>query len=160
MEISLMSNKVRDKQKEKYLKEQGTLNPRPEAVQDELFQSSTFFDPKDLVQVKYEMLRRVETDGESVLKTSSKFGFSRPSFYKAQKAFAQHGLAGLVPKKTGPRSAHKLTDEIMDFLQQIHTQDEAIDANSMAQLVLERFGISVHPRSIERAFARRKKKQR
>jgi hypothetical protein len=40
------------------------LNPSPERVTDELFQE--FFDPRDLVQVKYEMLRRVQTEGQPV----------------------------------------------------------------------------------------------
>ena len=43
-----------------------TLNPRPEAVVDEGFRGSEFFDARDLVQVKYEMVRRVEADGVSV----------------------------------------------------------------------------------------------
>jgi hypothetical protein len=63
------------------LQQQGTLNPRPEDVRDELFLQNGFFDPRDLVQVKYEMLCRVETDGKSVTEAATRFGFSRPSFY-------------------------------------------------------------------------------
>ena len=48
-----------DDAKLRSLREQGTLNPRPQAVTDDLFTASEFFDPHDLVQVKYEMLRRV-----------------------------------------------------------------------------------------------------
>ncbi len=44
-----------------------TLNPRPEAVVDEAFRSSEFFDARDLVQVKYEMVRRVEADRLAVI---------------------------------------------------------------------------------------------
>src|SRR4051812_49751372 len=36
---------------------QGTLNPRADDVRDPAFVDSEFFDPRDLVQVKYEMLR-------------------------------------------------------------------------------------------------------
>jgi hypothetical protein len=49
------------------LRQQGVLNPRPDAVTDPLFQSGDFFDPQDMVQVKYEMLRHVEVDKASVL---------------------------------------------------------------------------------------------
>ena len=38
----------------------GALNPRPEAVRDTLFTDNPFFDPADLVQVRYEMVRRRE----------------------------------------------------------------------------------------------------
>ncbi|WP_329343715.1 hypothetical protein OG866_44115 [Streptomyces sp. NBC_00663] len=34
-----------------------TLNPRPEAVVDAVFSASTFCDPRDLAQVKYETVR-------------------------------------------------------------------------------------------------------
>ena len=48
--------------KRKLLQQQGVLNPNAAQVKDPLFQSSDFFDAEDLVQVKYEMLRRVEID--------------------------------------------------------------------------------------------------
>jgi hypothetical protein len=76
------------------LQQQGTLNPRPTAVRDQLFLEDDFFDARDLVQVKYEMLRRVRTEGKSVTEAATDFGFSRPSFYQAQLAFEQNGLGG------------------------------------------------------------------
>src|SRR5215469_8633345 len=49
--------------RQQVLTEQGTAHPRPEAVTDPLFYDSAFFDPNDLVQVKYEMLRSVQVEG-------------------------------------------------------------------------------------------------
>ncbi len=43
-----------------------TLNPNPERVVDEAFGSSELFDARDLVQVKYETVRKVEAHGASV----------------------------------------------------------------------------------------------
>src|SRR5215468_12730208 len=102
--------------KRKHLAASGTLHPTPAKVQDPLFQSSTFFDPDDALQVKYEMLRRVERDGDSVSQAAKDFGFSRRHFYALQHQFAVQGFPGLVPKKRGPKGAHKLTADIMDFL--------------------------------------------
>ena len=82
-----------------------TLNPRPEAVSIEGFRSAEFFDARDLVQVKYEMVRRVEADGVLVSAAAGAFGFSRQSYYSAARALADEGLAGLVPAKPGPRGA-------------------------------------------------------
>src|SRR4029450_2706279 len=79
-----------------------SLNPRPEAVTDDEFGSSEFFDARDLVQVKYEMVRRVRVEGEAVSRSAASFGFSRPSFYQAVAAVDAHGLAGLVPGRPGP----------------------------------------------------------
>ena len=80
------------------LRQQGTLNPRPRDVTHPLFQDSEFFDSRDLVQVKYEMLREVQVENRSVSQSAAAFGFSRPSFYQAQAAFARDGLSGLIPR--------------------------------------------------------------
>ena len=45
------------------LKRTGTLNPHPSSVSDTLFKENPFFDPKDLLQVRYEMLRRHSVEG-------------------------------------------------------------------------------------------------
>ena len=85
------------------LKESGAANPDPQDVRDDAFADSDFFDPRDLVQVRYEMLRRVRKEGHSVAKATSLFGVSRPTFYKVQKDFDDRGLIGLLPNKRGPR---------------------------------------------------------
>ena len=110
-----MARKRKSDPKEAALAETRTLNPRPEAVRDEQFASSEFLDARDLVQVKYEMVRRVRVDGEPVTRAAAAFGFSRPSFYEAAAAVDRGGLAGLVPAQPGPRRAHKLTDEVVAF---------------------------------------------
>src|SRR2546428_13246990 len=53
----------RPSRKRDALKAQGALHPRPQDVTDPLFRESTFFDAHDIVQVKYEMLRRVRGEG-------------------------------------------------------------------------------------------------
>jgi hypothetical protein len=58
------------------LRQQGVLNPHPEKVADPLFQGSEFFDPRDLVQVKYEMLRRVRVEHATVTEVTQAFGLS------------------------------------------------------------------------------------
>ena len=53
--------------KEEFLEVAGALNPEPQQVEDRKFRlPQGFFDPRDKVQVKYEMLRAHEVDGESV----------------------------------------------------------------------------------------------
>lgn len=142
------------------LRRQGTLNPRPDRVTDALFATAGFFDARDLVQVKYEMVRRVKVDGESISHSATAFGFSRPSFYLAATALERDGLAGLVPKKPGPRRAHKVSTEVVDFVLQRLSEDPSLRSSELAREVLARFGSRVHPRSIERALARREKKLR
>ena len=146
--------------KSKALREQGCLHRKPEKVKDPQFHGSDFFDPKDVVQVKYEMLRRVEADGQSVSDTSKSFGFSRPSFYQARDSFAEEGLPGLVPKKRGPHGGHKVTEEIMLFIEKAQSDDATLGGRGLAELVQQRFGITIHPRTIERALHQRVKNKR
>jgi transposase len=136
------------------LAESRTLNPRPEAVTDPAFTSSEFFDPRDLVQVKYEMLRRVSEDGVSVSSAAAAFGLSRQTYYQATAALGEAGLAGLLPGKPGPRGAHKLADEVVEHLQALVASDPGLRPAELAEAVAQRFGIRVHPRSVERALAR------
>ncbi len=142
------------------LQQQGTLNPRPKDVSDELFLRDNFFDPRDLVQVKYEMLRRVQTEGQSVTDAAANFGFSRPSFYQALSGFEQDGLAGLVPRKRGPKQAHKLTEEVLTFIGEVRQKEPSVRLPDLVKLIQERFGTKVHPRSIERSLVRHQKKLR
>ena len=144
--------------KREALRQQGVLHPRPGDVTDQRFAENSFFDPRDLVQVKYEMLRRVQTDGHSVTQAAAAFGFSRPSFYQAQAAFAQEGLAGLVPRKRGPKQAHKLTEEVLGFIIETRQQDPRVRIGDVVRLIHQRFGITVHPRSIARSLSRHQKK--
>jgi transposase len=137
-----------------------TLNPRAGAVVDEGFRSSEFFDARDLVHVKYEMVRRVEADGLSVSAAAGAFGFSRQSYYTAARALADEGLAGLVPAKPGPRGAHKLTDDVLEHLEGLRAADPGVGASELVAAVVERFGVTVHRRSVERALARREAAKR
>ena len=88
------------------------------------------------------------------------FGFSRVAFYQAMAAFRKEGLAGLLPRRRGPKAANKLTDAVLEFIDQQRAADRSLRAPQLAALVQEHLGLSVHPRSIERALARRAKRGR
>ncbi len=151
----------KDRQDPKYetLRQYGALNRAAEAVRDEFFINHEFFDPRDLVQVKYEMLRRVRIDGVSVRQAARDFGFSRTALYQALALLEEQGLPGLIPKRPGPKGAHKLNDAVLEFIQQQQqSADEPLRADVLAEMISSQFGFSVHPRSIERALARRRKK--
>jgi transposase len=140
------------------LRRQGVLNPRPERVKAPWFQTGEFFDADDLIQVKYEMLRHVQTGGASKAVAAALFGMSRPTFYQAEAAFAQEGLTGLVPKMRGPKGAHKLGAEVMAFIEAQIPEGGPLQARALAARIEAELGLRVHPRSIERAIARKKKR--
>jgi transposase len=138
------------------LREARTLNPRPEVVVDEAFVDEEFLDARDLMQLKYEMVRRVRLEGEAVSAAAAAFGFSRPSWYAAAEALDAGGLPGLLPARPGPRRAHKLTDDIVAFVDLTLEEDPSLRSAQLAAAVENRYGVSVHPRSVERALARRR----
>jgi transposase len=150
----------RQDSKSRALREHGTLHPRPSQVHDPIFQNSEFFDPRDLVLVKYEMLRRVRVEHRPVSEAAEAFGFSRVAFYQAMAAFQREGLPGLLPHRRGPKAASKLTDTVLEFIDQQRAADSSLRAPQLARIVRQRLGLSVHPRSIERALARRAKRGR
>ena len=127
-----------------------TLNPHPERVADEAFGASEFFDARDLVQVKYEMVRSVKTGGASVSAAAHAFGLSRQSYYNAAASLAEEGLSGLLPGKPGPRGAHKLTDEVLDHLEAQRTERPDVGPKEPAASVVSRSGLTLQPRSRER----------
>ena len=143
--------------KQEALRAARALNPRPGAVTDPAFAESEFLDARDLVQVRYEMVRRVRTEGQSVSAAAAGFGFSRPSWYAAASALDEGGLPGLLPARPGPRRAHKLTAEIVAFLALALADDPGLRPGELARRVEESFGITVHPRSVERALERARK---
>ncbi len=139
------------------LRAEGTLNPHADAVADPLFHGGDFFDAEDIVQVRYEMLRRVRVDAQSVTRTATDFGVSRPTFYEAQAAFEHGGVSALVPKKRGPHGPHKLADEVLAFVRTEATPGGPLRAPELARKIEARFGLLVHPRTIERALNVKKK---
>jgi len=135
----------------------GSLHPHPERVSDDLFRDNPFFDPHDGTQVKYEMLRRVSSDGFSVSRAAASFGLSRPTYYQARDAFQDHGLAGLLHEKKGPKRAHKLTPEVLNFVETELKAEPGLSPAELAQRIREQLGVEVHPKSIGRARKRSKK---
>ena len=141
------------------LRRTGTLNPAPEKVRHPLFAESVFFDANDVLQVKYEMLRSIQVEGCSIAGAAEVFGLSRPTVYEAQAHFKAGGLEGLLPEKRGPKHPHKLTAQVMKVLTQWSSEPD-IDASELAARVRRRWGISVHPRTVEKALAGGAKKGR
>jgi transposase len=144
--------------KSEALARDGVLNPNPGAVRDAVFAGNPFFDPKDLVQVRYEMVRRHRVDGVAIGAAAAAFGVTRPTFYKAQSALQSAGLAGLLPGKRGPKAGHKVSAEVIAFVLDLKATSPALTTAQRLSAIQTRFGVKVHRRSLERALAHKKKR--
>lgn len=153
-----MPNTPHSSGKRKELQACGTFNPRHEQVRHPLFQNSEFFDPQDLLQLKYESLRAVQQEQYSIAKAASEFGLSRPTLYQAREHFQARGLDGLLPEKRGPKNAHKLKPEVLNYLRQARVAQPDLSARELAKRLRQRFELQVHPRTIEKALKPRAKR--
>jgi transposase len=148
MEVKLMSVELRLEA----LERSGLVHPRSDAVTAELFCSGkAFFLAADKVQVKYEMLRAVAVDGATIVAAAASHGYSRAEYYLVAAAFAERGMAGLVDERRGRKGPTKLSDEIVDFLQQAPLERSGAE---LARDIEARFGVSLHRRTAERARRR------
>jgi transposase len=143
--------------KSEALRQDRALNPNPAAVRDALFASNPFFDARDLVQVRYEMVRRHQVDGVAISEAAATFGVSRPTFYKAQSALQTAGLPGLLPSRRGPKGGHKISPEVIAFVADLKAATPEITTSQCLEAIEARFGTKVHRRSLERALAHKKK---
>ena len=142
--------------KVKILRENGSLNRNATSVSNTLFHSNPYFDPQDLVQVKYEMLRAVKYDELSVSAASRQFGFSRTAYYKIEKRFNEAGIDGLCLMKTGPKSPAKLTPDILGLATDLKKERPGITNDEIVREIKSQKGISIHKRSLQRVQAKKK----
>lgn len=145
------------KDKLKALRDSNALNPKPEKVTDELFRGSSFFDSNDLIQVKYEMLRRNLQEKKTVADVAPAFGFSRVTFYEAKESFEREGIVGLIPKQRGPKEGHKLTPPVVEFALEKMREDPTLTTETILKLIQSQFNVTIHRRTLERSIARKKK---
>ena len=136
--------------KVKALRAMGCLNPCPENVTSELFTTrGNFFDPRDKLQVKYEMLRAVQIDGLSITDASRKFGYSRETYYNVAHNYEMEGCIGLLDQAQGRRQPEKLCAEIVDFiLAERHNEPKKNSGSCLADKVLKRFHVRINPRTV------------
>ena len=131
------------------LERQGLLHPHPEAVTAAVFRDGgAFFLTADKVQVKYEMLRAHLVDGASATEASASHGYSRGGFYLVLASFTEQGMTGLLDERRGRRGPLRLTDEIVSFLRAAPRETSGAQ---LAREVEQRFGVSLHRRTVERA---------
>jgi transposase len=134
------------------LRRNGTFNQRADRVDHPLFAQSDFFDARDLVQLKYEALRALEKEDESLAQAAADFGLSRPTIYQAKARFQAHGMEGLLPGKRGPKHPHKLTAEVSQHLREWLAKEPGLSAAELTRRLRQRFKVKLHRRTIEKAM--------
>jgi transposase len=132
------------------LKKSGSFNANHEKVTADIFAAGPFFDKRDIIQVKYEMIRAASRNEDSVTAVAGAFGFSRKGYYQANESFESGGLHALIPKKTGPKGPHKLKRETLDFVDTYVADHQNAKSVEISAELEARSGVKVHPRTISR----------
>ena len=145
-------------EKQDRLRKAGTLNRTPDNVSDPMFTAGDFFDARDLLQVRYEMVRLVRIGQATLAQAAARFGVSRPTCFRMVKAFDSAGLQGLIPAPRGPRGPHKITPQMLRFVDDYRARHGRVGARRLVPLIEAEFGVRVHPRGLEKALERSQKK--
>jgi hypothetical protein len=136
-----------------FLKYARCLHPTPEHVHDERFQDEGgFFDPKDIVQVKYELLRLCQIEGSDVASACERFGFSRTTYYKVYEAFLNGGIPALMGRPRGRPGPIKLNEILLGYLIAEKARNPKLSASHMVTKVRNRYNVKLSERMIQHVW--------
>lgn len=138
------------KNKIEFLKKQEILNPKPDRILCKRFQTIDFFDPLDLPQVRYEMLRSARVENIPVVEACRNFGFSREYFYRLERGFMERGYASLLGSRKGRRPVIALSQEIVNFIVHRKIEEPNISGESLRTEILRLYKVSCSRRTVER----------
>ncbi len=143
-----------DQPKIDFLKNQGLLNPSPERVTHPLFNTKAFFDPRDLPQVRYEMLRAARVEQIPVAKACRLLGFSREYFYRLERAFNERGYVALLGSRMGRPPLLALNQEIVSFIVHRKLESPRLSGEDLRKEILKLYKVDCSRRTVERIIAK------
>jgi hypothetical protein len=141
-------------QKTDFLAAHGLLNPRPGRVKSPLFGTLDFFDPRDLPQVRYEMLRAARVESMSVAGSCRSFGFSREYFYRLERSFTERGYVALLGAPMGRPPLLALNPEIVHFIVYRKLEDPKLSGEDLRQEIQRLYKVDCSRRTVERVVER------
>jgi hypothetical protein len=142
------------KKKYEFLEKEGLLNQKPERISPSLFADNDFFDPLDLTQVRYEMLRSARIEKIPVAKACKLFGFSREYFYRLERNFMAHGLVSLLGSPKGRRPLIAINQEIVNFIVHRRIDNPKLSGDDLRKEILRLYKIDCSRRTVERVIER------
>lgn len=136
--------------KVEFLRSEGLLNSRPERVTHPLFESVPFFDPLDLPQVRYELLRAARAENLPVAQACRLLGFSREYFYRLERTFMKRGYVALIGAPRGRRPLLALNPEILTFIVHRKLEQPQLSGEQLRKEILQRYKVACSRRTVER----------
>jgi len=142
--------------KKEILKKNGTYNKNHSKVIRDKFLTGGFYDPVDAMQVKYEMIRDADGADANISRLSKEYGYTRAAFYNIKAAFSKEGMPALIPSKTGPKGATKLTTEVSAHIADYIADHPGASARDIQAYLCKEKGVDIGKRTIERHISKKK----
>ena len=136
--------------KKKFLEQEGLLNQKPERVSHPLFETLDFFDPFDLPQVRYEMIRAARVEKNTVAEACKLFGFSREYFYRLERAFMSRGYVALLGSTMGRRPIIALNQEVVNFIVHRKIEENQLSGENLRKEIKRLYNVDCSRRTVER----------
>jgi transposase len=136
--------------KTEFLRSEGLLNPRPERVTHPLFETLDFFDPLDLPQVRYEMLRAARVDKVSVADACRMLGLSREYFYRLERKFMERGYVALLGSPNGRPPLLALNQEVLCYIVYRKLEQPSLSGEQLRKEILKLHKVDCSRRTVER----------
>ncbi len=134
-----------------FLKKEGLINNKAEKVNHPLFETVKFFDPLDLPQVRYEMLRAVRVENMFIVKACKEFGFSREYFYQLEREFNKYGFSSLLRTSVvGCRPVIALNQEIVNYLIYRKIEEPKLSGEKLCKEINVIYKVKCEKRTVER----------
>jgi len=105
----------------------------------------------DDLTCKLAMLIEGECEGLGPLQAAAKFGFSKQRYFQLRDAFEQHGAAGLICQKRGPKAPSRRTHEVVRQIIRHRFLAPDASADVIAQKIRQT-GLPISTRSVERVI--------
>jgi hypothetical protein len=119
----------------------GTFNPHPESVSDVLFIANPFL----ILGICSRSVTRCCVD-TAWTKPRLSMWLSTSEFHarlsNSQAAFRKAGLSGLLPRHRGPREAHKLSEEVAEYVRAVRATAPGLTTVACLKALQEKFGIA------------------
>jgi transposase len=143
-------------EKKDKLRKNGTFNKNHGRVRKDKFQEGGFYDPMDIVQVRYEMVKESYDGDSAVGQVADDYGISRSAFYGIRKKFEEGGLAALIPERTGPKTARKFTGDLQEYVTGRMAEDPKASLSMIVADMERETGVRVSRRTVERFRSKKK----
>ena len=142
--------------KEEWLKETRTFNRNHDKINDNLFAESDMLDARDLLQVRYEMVRAVKIDKSSATEVAQRFGVSESTLNRNIRALNEGGVIALIPESKGPKGQYSLDEDELKFIDSyLEAHPDATGGQVYSALLKEKQS-TVSKRTVERHLASKK----